>query len=308
MGNKFNKGKNKGGKPPVCISKPPPQPSYPTPTTEAPTQFQTDPFYRWIRAATLPPPPKPPYTAISKRNLIYNVYPNPTNPSWGSNLHQLRTRLHLFNGQRVIAIATAPELIDPVKITAILGPDAKYFTFPNDPLLRETASFSKLLHAVNNSNPNQATFYAHTQGTAPYHQHDPQRRLAKRYWRNRMYHELLDDWPRIAAHLRTYPTVGTFKVDYAKLPPAVAKSPTGIIWPPWHFAGSFYWFRNDCTFRNPEWSSIPNDPYASEMWPGRLFHTQQAASVYQPFTPTERPTPNLYDPNVHLDPIPDIPF
>ncbi|GAH09768.1 unnamed protein product, partial [marine sediment metagenome] len=67
----------------------------------------------------------------------------------------------------------------------------------------------------------------------------------------------------------------------------------------WHYAGSFFWFRHDCIFRDPHWSAIPDDPYAVEMWLGDFIPSKLAATLYQTWPPTFHPAPDLYNPASH---------
>lgn len=306
--NKFSRGNQLTKTPPVCKSKKPPPPSYPLAAMRAAPGGPPDPFTVWLRGASLPAQPKPPFNTIQIRNLAYNVYANKTNHGWIHNLRQIKQRWDLFNGRRVVAIAEDETTIPSAQVKDQLGPDAEYFVHPNDPRLRETPGFGYLLRALNNSNPNEATFHAHTQGTAPYHAQNPDRQRAKRFWRNRMYHECLDDWPAVATSLRFHATAGCFIIDYRAFDRDELRSPTGLNTPDWHYSGAFFWFRHDCTYRDPEWCSIPDDPYASESWPGRLFDISQAGSLYQPWPADIDPPPAMYDPATYVDPIDDIPF
>lgn len=302
--NKFSARRGHAKKPPICISKPPKPPYPPNPGGRGSTRRPIDPALAWTRRSRLPPVPSPPHKPITIRNLTYHVYPNPENEEWFQNLDQLRRRWTLFNGRRTVAIATGPGLVPPDRVESFLGPDAEYFPLPNDPRLRETASFLHLLRTIRSTATNEATFYAHTKGASPHHHAQPGKELAIRYWRNRMYHELLDFPAKVAQALIGHATCGTFKIDYSQFPGYLMHSPTGLDSATWHYAGSFFWFRHDCIFRNPHWSEVSDDPYAAELWLGNLLDTSKAATIYQPWPAIHHPPPDLYDPNTHLDPIP----
>jgi len=306
--NKFSRNKRLRRTPPVCKPPPPPPPSTP-PSSPTPALLgEPDPFRDWALTAKLPPVPIQPFNALQIRNLAYNVYARPDNPAWISNLRQIRQRWDLFNGRRVVAIAQDQHTIHPQEIKRQLGPDAEYIVHPNDPRTREQPGFVLLLNALKNCNPNEATFYAHAQGTTPYHNTDRSRQDAKQYWRNRMYHELLDRWPDVAHALQTHATAGIYMVDYTDTGQTPPQSVTGGPWGLWHYCGTFYWFRHDHVFRNPRWSMIPDDCYASEMWLGSFIPSHLAATLHQPYDPKANPQPNYYAPEAHLDPIHDIPF
>lgn len=294
MGNAFTTRRRHARRPPICI-KPPYEGEYPP----------LDPAWQWVQRSTLPPIPKPPFDKIVVRNLAYHVYAQPGNQEWLRNLHQLLRRWNLFNGRRVIAISTAPGLIPPNTVKNLLGDGPEYMLFPNNPRLREAATFLDLLRSVHSTATNEATFYAHTKGCSEHHDRQQDKQLAIRYWRNRMYSELLDRWPGNGLTLQKYPAIGCYKIDYSRDPDSEMTSPTGLEWGTWHFAGSFCWFRHDRIFRDPNWSAIADDPFAVEMWLGKLLDSREGKSIYQPFDPYDHPTPNLYDPSAHYDPKDD---
>jgi len=303
VGNKFTSRRGHPKKPAICISKPPPKPyQYPPyPGSEYDKPLDVD--QAWVAAATLPAIPEPPFEPITVRNLAFHCYPSPRTPTWFQNLHELSHSLDLFNGRRVVAIATGPGLVPPHIVQNVLGRDVEYFQIQNHPRLREVASFHGLLDQLRSTASNEATFWAHSKGTSEHHATNHDKQLAIRYWRNRMYRELLVGWPDVAVALQTAAAVGCFKIDYSCFPDHVMHSPTGLEWGTWHFAGNFWWIRHDQIFRNPKWSAIADDPYAGEMWLGNLIDTRLAATVYQPWNPIEHPAPNLYDPQSHDHPI-----
>lgn len=306
--NKFTRNKRLRRTPPVCKKPPLPYPPYPYPYPPGEPIDTLDPTTRWAKKHTPPPIPTPPLTAIAIRNLAYHVYPKSNTPALVNNLIQIRRRWDLFNGRRIISVATGPGLLPVDRIIELLGTDAEYFERPNDPRLRDTASFRPMLEILRDLNPNQATFYAHTKGTAELHNGDQPRQLAIARWRNRMYHELLDNWPAVAHELQTHAACGIYKVDVSQLGPNLVHTPCGLPWKNFLYAGTFFWFRHDCIFRNPQWSAIPDDPYANEAWLGSLLRSDQAATIYQVWEPTHFPHLEFYNPHAYDDPIDDIPF
>ena len=302
--NKFSGRRRSHGTPKICKKPLPPDLPYPPPYHYAGGSPLSDSHWAAINSARLPAIPDPPYHEITLRNLIYHVYPHPRNDSWFSNLDQIRLRTDLFNGKRIVAIATGPHLHKPEIVRNFLGNAFKYFTFPNDPRLRQTASFLELLHRVRSTKSNEATFYAHTKGSSETHPTDENKKLAIQLWRDRMYNELLDSPDLLAAKLRHHPCLGTFKVDYSHTDQPRMLSPTGLFWGDWHYAGTFFWFRHDCIFRNPTWTFIADDMYAAESWLSGLIMADQAPTIYQPWDPLSLPPPDLYDPETHRrDPL-----
>jgi len=303
MANKFSYRRRHAKKPSICISKPPPKPYQYPPYPYAGDAGELSAGAAWALRATLPPIPLPPFKPITVRNLIFHCYPNPKNDAWLRNLQQLRKRWKLFNGRRILAIATGPDLLPAHFILNELDAATEYLCVPNDPRLREAATFLPLMKLIRSLDSNEATFYAHSKGSSGHHGDNADKRLAIRFWRNRMYRELLNGWPNVRNRFRTAAAVGTFKIDYSDFPDHVMRSPTGLDWGQWHFAGNFFWFRHDLIFRDPHWSELADDPYAVEMWLGALIDSELAQSVYQPWCAFDHPPPDLYNPNTHINPI-----
>jgi len=254
----------------------------------------------------LPPPPTtPPYTHITTRNLLYHAYCPRGIEATAANLYQIKKRLPLFNGRRIVAVPVAPDLYSPRTIQRFLGPRIEIITIPNDPRLRDSATFHALLSAIQSTNDTEATFYAHTKGTSPRYPGHPADARAIRDWRNAAYHYLLDNWRRVAAALRTYATCGTHLIDHSLALDPIMRSPTGLKYGSWHYAGTFFWFRHDHVFRRPEWPAVPADPWANEMWLGHLLPVTAAKTLYQPWPATADPAPNPYLAALHPRHFPD---
>lgn len=218
-----------------------------------------------------------PVSTITKRNLLYHVTPFASNDIWRRNIQQLVRRLDLFNGRRVIAVATGEGLASPEEVRTSLGHlDVEIMPHPNSRELRENATFLKLLERVASTDPSEATFYAHAKGVAKdiLCSGDP---VGSRYWRNAMYHELLDDWERIAELLEEYPVVGTHRRHHAEQPQIY---PDGQSSSDWHFAGTFFWFRNWDVYATNRWRDVWQPTgWGAEAWVGRIFPFDQSACL-----------------------------
>lgn len=238
-----------------------------------------------------------PKSNITTRNLIYHITPFATNDIWLRNVQQLLKRIDLFNGRRVIAIATGEGLVAPDQVQAAFGNhQVEIITRPNSAQLRENATFLALLESVADSDPHTATFYAHAKGVGK----DvcclgPPR--GSRYWRNSMYHELLDDWSRINELLIDSAIVGTHRRQHNENHQIY---PDGQSTSPWHFAGTFFWFRNQDVFSTEKWREVWQPTgWGAEAWPGRMFDFEQSACVA--YDGLE----DLYNPAVYFPQIED---
>jgi len=239
-----------------------------------------------------------PKSKITTRHLIYHLTPFASNDIWLRNVRQLLKRITLFNGRRVIAVATGDDLVPPHDVRAAFGThEVEILTRPNSRELRENATFLPLLECVADPDPKAATFYAHAKGVAKdvLCLGDP---LGSRYWRNAMYHELLDDWERIAELLIDHAVVGTHRRQHAEQPRIY---PDGQSESSWHFAGTFFWFRNRDAFATSKWRDVwQATGWGAEAWPGRMFDFDQSACVaYDGLA--ECYDPESYDPQLEDD-------
>lgn len=236
------------------------------------------------------------------RNLTYHVCPLKSNEIWRFNIRSLLQRSDLFNGKRVIAIAVGEGLHEPGVIREAFGGGPwRFIEIPNDRELREVATFLPLLEAVANTNDCEATFYAHTKGNST-----ADSALGATYWRNAMYHHLLDRWEECMKELEYHYFVGTHKMVW----PENIRSPfpTAEVIDPlignWMHAGTFYWFRHDRVFNRPDWKNILRDRYGAEAWPSIVCPDhRQAKSMFQPWPEDVYPTPNPYNPATYSEPI-----
>ena len=176
----------------------------------------------------------------------------------------------------------------------------EYIKVPNDKDLREVASFKTLLEAVKSTEDNEATFYAHSKGNST-----PENALAVEYWRNAMYHHLLDHCEVARDLLWSKPCVGTCKWMWPDSHKPFPSRMNNIY--RWMYSGTFFWFRNRDVFNHPDWDNVVADRYGAEGWLGGLFPAEQAATVFQPWQVTDYLKVSPYDPMSYLWPIRDMP-
>lgn len=220
--------------------------------------------------------PKPAST-ITRRNLLYHITPFATNDIWLRNVRQLLKRIDLFSGRRVVAVATGEGLVSPDEVLREFGEhEIEILAHPNSRELRENATFLPPLECVAEPDPTAATFYAHAKGVAKdvLCLGDP---VGLRYWRNAMYHELLDDWERINELLVDHAVVGTHRRQHEEQTRIYPDSQSESTW---HFAGTFFWFRSLDAFSTTKWRDVWQPTgWGAEAWPGRMFDFDQSACV-----------------------------
>ena len=191
------------------------------------------------------------------RHLLYHVYPLDRDGGavWRWNVAELKRRIDLFNGRRVIGVAVGPET-EPASAVheALARLGCEFVERPNAPALGEMTTFPTLLESLSGyTGPEHATFYGHTKGVS-----SSLRSPTVRRWAESMYETCLDYWPAVRRALRSHPLAGCWKR-------------TNWGWPgqsrsTWHYSGTFRWSRNaDLYGRN--WREI--DPF----WSGSESHT-----------------------------------
>lgn len=198
------------------------------------------------------------------RNLLFHCYPI---SNWQWHFEQLRKRIGLFNGKRVISLAIDKcneSLISEVTSSAVDIFDEVH-RFENNPKLREVVTFEHLFGRVESENENEATLYAHSKGTSR-----TSRQI--RRWCGVLYTTLVDHWPVVQEILQKYPLAGSFKK-------------VGIGWPvqeshsQWHYSGSWFWFRNVDLF-SKNWKLIEQFAHGIETYPSLHFREDEAGCVF----------------------------
>ncbi len=205
--------------------------------------------------------------AGSIRNLLYHVYPRRGNGVWQRNVGQLLRRIRLFNGRRVVAIATDGSTDPPEHVKdQFAGHVHEFIEARNNPSLREVGTFADLFSRVETTDPRAVTFYAQAKGvTRPVNDG-----VTVHPWADMLYETCLDYWPLVEATLRQFPMAGSMK----KLGHGFEGSASS-----WHYSGAFFWFRNkDVTVRN--WRRIDNHWWGIESWPGIHFRPEEAGCLF----------------------------
>lgn len=220
------------------------------------------------------------------RNLIYHICPLKSNDGWRDNIRELRERLSIFNGKKIIGIARGDGLHPPEVVQREL-PGCEFFILPNCSELREVVTFLPLLLSVANEDYREATFYGHTKGNST----DGDKAGAW-LWTLAMYRHLLDFPDEVMTDLETHDAVGTHQMIWHGGPPPF---PSGLRHCGWMFAGTFFWFRHDAVFTLPNWRQVPVDRYGAEAWLGGLLPPERCKSRFQPWPLHQYPTPSPYD-------------
>lgn len=208
---------------------------------------------------------------VLDRHLVYHLLPVSGNDVWRRSVDQLRLRWGLFNGRKVIAIATGASgslrLDSSAEVQEYLPPDCEVVEVPNDPSLREVVSWRSLWGRVlEGANDEDAVFYAHAKAvTRPI---DPGNSC--QWWASLAYSLHLDHWPVVAEQLTQYPITGAFK----KIGDGFRTSSSS-----WHYSGTFFWVRVG-DFRARPWQTVEPIWYGTEAWPGLAYRSDEAGCLF----------------------------
>lgn len=239
------------------------------------------PYAPQMSPATVPqcsdhPPGHLPLPVAPTRNLMMYIYPIAQHEVWRWNIEQIRRRLHLFNGKRIVAVMTnhATNSVEDVQ-AAFCGERIDAWVIGhNDPNRWEMQGFPRMMEFVHSCDPNEITFYCHAKGVqGPAHVTDPLLHEQPRIkWATAMYGACLDDMPFVEEQLESHTFAGAFKRRMIHGLPPFRSS--------WHFAGTFYWFRNARLFALPAWHHFDHQWYGAETYPGQLVGWGQAAGLF----------------------------
>ncbi|TXH59106.1 MAG: hypothetical protein E6Q97_00595 [Desulfurellales bacterium] len=214
-----------------------------------------------------------PFTGPVVRNLMMHIYPVRAHQFWRWNVDQVRSRMHLFNGHRAIAVVTDETTDSLNDVQRSFGDDRidTWIVDENRSDLRETHTWHRLISACHSCDPNTITFTCHAKGVRGGRSYDDpgvDRRNPTSLWAACMYETCLDGHRMAEQLLERNVFAGSLKVRGA------------FGGGSWHYAGTFYWFRNAKLFAMPNWHEIENVWYGTETYPGTKVGWGQAGCIF----------------------------
>jgi hypothetical protein len=197
------------------------------------------------------------FTAMPRRNLLYHVWPV-HGSMWRWNIEQLKKRLALFNGRRLISIAHDHRSEKPAVVEGALeGWGCEFIVVRNHPS-GEAATFPAMLQRIASRDINEVTFYAHAKGV----KHEPDVPRTIQRWAEISYRAALDDWPAVSAQLERFAVTGSFR-RFGRFKAHRELSD-------WHYHGTFFWMRHAQVFAK-DCFRVPPFYGGVEAWPGLHF-------------------------------------
>lgn len=222
----------------------------------------------WLPAEV--PPIEPVTFTAPVRHLTFHLWPIAGNGIWKWHCDVLRANAELFNGKRIVAIATSNETVSADEVRAYLGDFTDEFVIVrNQPHLREVLTWVPMLEKLEAYQGDQdVTFSCQGKGVRRNGANvdDPQDMIF--LWTKAMYETCLH-WSLVQAGLERHGIVGSFRRT---------GRPQRAGWGPWHYSGTFFWWRNrDAFHRN--WRYVPQRFYGTEAWPGLMFRHEESVCL-----------------------------
>jgi len=206
-----------------------------------------------------------PFTTTPRRNLIYHVWPV-RGSMWRWNMEQLKARLDLFNGRRLIGIVHDSRSEDPSAVQAFLeGHGCEFLVAPNHPA-GEVVTFPQMLRRVASTDANEVTFYGHAKGV----KHEPAVPQPVRRWAEISYSAALDNWLTVRAQLERFALTGSFRM--------FGRFGSHRNVGDWHYSGTYFWLRHARVFAK-DCFAVPPFYCGVEAWPGKYFARDEAGCL-----------------------------
>ena len=204
------------------------------------------------------------------RHLTYHVWPVKGHGAWQWNCDRLLEYAELFNGRRIVAIVQGQgaDSADVVK-EYLKGFTDEFIVMPNNSRLREGVTWVPMLGRLQqHQSENDVTFSCHAKGVKHKINLADSAGSTIYRWTSAMY-ELCLNWEVVLPLLQKNGTVGAFRRYNS-----ARRGGFG----PWHYSGSFYWWRNKDAFAR-DWKRVPETFFATEAWPGYVFKDTESGLI-----------------------------
>lgn len=203
---------------------------------------------------------------FSTRHLLMHIWPVRGNGVWQANVDQLKARLGLFNGQRVIAVAVDNRTDCLQAVQSHFGNHRidQWIEVPNNSQLREVLTWPLLWERIRPS-ADSAVFYCHAKGVS----RPVNRGVTIHRWVQMLWSGNLDYWPTVEGVLCSHPIAGCFK----KVGNGFNGSRSS-----WHYSGTFYWVRSSDLHQR--WQHIDRQWWGTEAWPGLHWRPEEAGVLF----------------------------
>jgi len=214
-------------------------------------------------------PTRPPSEVIdlanATRHLTFHIWPVKGFRAWQWNCDRLLKAAPLFNGRRIVSIVTDSQSDSADEVKDYLKDFTdEFIVLKNNAKLREVVTWLPMLDRLKEyAGPSDVTFSAHAKCVR--HKTTEENKGSTIFrWTEAMW-EACSRWDIVRPLLESHGTVGAFR-QFGGL--------KGFG--PWHFTGTFFWWRNREAFQR-DWRKVPQAFMGTEAWIGMLFEPHEAA-------------------------------
>ena len=198
-----------------------------------------------------------------KRHLLMHIYPRRNPDHWRRSVNHLLARWNQFDGRRVVSVAYDVDTDTVDEVREAFGHREVELIAVRNSKLQEVESFPRLLERVERE-PG-ITFYCHAKGCT---HADPE--SASHLWCDAMAEACLDYPQLVDCALSQSDVCGAFRSRQRIM---------GAHSPPWHFAGTWWWVRNDALFAR-DWRRIDPVLFGAESYPGWQFSIERSTCLF----------------------------
>jgi hypothetical protein len=198
---------------------------------------------------------------VGPLHVYMHVWPVAGNGAWQWNVDQFLRRIDLFNGRRIVGIATSPGADPPERVVeACAGYDCEFVVRENDADRREVVTMEPALRMLRDE-PG-ATLVAHAKGVS-------RPRGDFETWTALLWSLCCDHPELVVEALGRVPLVGPFRKRSGFERPGTEG---------WHYHGGFYWVRNEAVAAR---RAVPEAVWhGSESFPARWFDLSEGEVVF----------------------------
>lgn len=235
-----------------------------------PSRHSRDAYTGWKSDADWPETPFGPFDS-NVRHLTYHVWPTKHHDGWKWNLEQLAARWQLFNGSRILGIATDSKTVTPVDVLAFTDSLGIRFDHvvsrPNQAKLREVVTWLPMLELLSphKAGPDEVVFSSHAKGV----RHDDLTEKLEA-WTRLMYVSCLDDWPLVESQLSRHLATGSFRRYGNFTTPGNYR---------WHYSGTFFWWRL-AEIAKRKWRTVDQRFFGTESWIGHQCRPEETGCLF----------------------------
>jgi spore maturation protein CgeB len=207
-----------------------------------------------------------PFGTTPRRNLLYHIWPV-RGSMWQWNLEQLKNRLDLFNGHRIVSIVEDVRSEPAESVQRLLEGHGCEFVIAGNDSRGEAINFPEMIKKAISPNPEEVTFYGHAKGV----KYEPAIPEAVRRWAEVQYQVGLDDWLSVRGQLQQFAMTGPFKM--------LGQFHAHRRLADWHYSGTYFWMRNAHIFRR-KYQEVPQFYGGVETWPGTMFRLEETGCLF----------------------------